>query len=392
MKEKNMKTAVTTAAGTTANTANNTLPKRRSILLERRAQAEQQQAHQQQLKQKKLAGQQREQKRKDFLAKPSVKVCASIGNAFWALLVSLILTLLASYLVANPQVFSTVTAPFEKILSANIAGAAPAPVTHASTALTSAVAQRDFISAELEVSRMFDKDFLDRKEEIILEMGTTRPYSSNGYTGTLALKKIEITPVVGTLTQKAERVVEFDQLPTNDVVQLPDTHTVSLRSDKEIGAEVDVDLRAAEWEWTVTQYDSFGLPKNYVALVTYRGEEIWLDYTAVQVEAIYSGRASRPSLVGDRGNQADSQGSRPTLTSFEEVEIVVNEAIQEEDLEPEPIQSQSQPEEVLEVADTDNTSRSWLPLIIGTAATLAAGTSAAAVVVFYRRKKRQNDA
>jgi len=374
MKEKNM------------NTSTDILPKRRNILLNSRAQIEQQQAIEQQQEQKKIADKQREQKRKTFLAKPSVKICASIGNAFWALLVSLVLTLLASYFVANPQMLSAVIAPIEKVFSANIAGAAPA---------SSSNVQKSTVNAEIEVRKVLDKTFLDHKEQIILEMGMTRPYSSNGYTGTLMLKKIEITPVVGTVTQKAERVVEFDQLPTNDVSQLPTEQSFSLRSDKEMDAREDVDLRAAEWEWTVTQYDSFGLPERYTALVIYRGEEKWLDYTSVQVEAIYAGKASKSSFVDD-GNQAGTQDNQPTQTSAtpepEEVEVVINESITEADLQPEQAEVEYEPQALSGTEDADDANRSWLPLAIGTAATVAASGGTAAAVIFYRRKKRQNDA
>ncbi|MCL2403571.1 MAG: hypothetical protein FWC86_05020, partial [Coriobacteriia bacterium] len=258
-------------------------PKRQSILLAQRELREQQQDREVKEATKKAREVQRTQKQRDIPVNLFVKACGSIGNAFWTLAISLVLTLLASYLVANPQYLAMLAQPVEQFFSVSLAGASPP---------SGETRQRDR-EAEIKVEREFGAEYIGKERQIIEALGQFRRHSVGKYSGSLPLTKLELTPVVGPLIEKVDRTVEFDQLPTNDVLQLPMGQNFTLRSDKKLGAKAEHSLRAAEWKWEVQERDDFGLPRLYKALVTYRGEERWLDYKSLRVVAHYTGYISR---------------------------------------------------------------------------------------------------
>ena len=383
------------------------LPKRRTILLLRREKLEQQQAQKEQARQKKLIAKSREQKRKKLLKSPPVKICARIGSAFWALFISLILTLLACYLAANPQTFSTLVRPVEQFFEIGIAGAAP-PASNSTASNKTAT-----LNAELVVEKEFSPKYLGKDFELARLLGTTRKHKVGEYTGIVALEKIEITPKVGIVKEKVDKVVEFDQLPTNDLNQLPLEQTFTLRSDKELDAEVEVSLKAAEWEWEVQSYDDFGLPKEYKARVTYRGEETWIDCKSLMVTAHYAGQLSKEiadtvepeqTVRPQSPRQPAPPEQQPVPTPAptpnlvpervaeeapsEDVEIVVNEA---QDAEPRALEPAFIPAiEEFEEDDADD-GKLWITLAVGAAGAAAASAGTAAAVIFYRRRRRQLD-
>jgi len=373
-----------------------TLPKRRTILLLRREKLEQQQAQKEQARQKKLIAKSREQKRKKLLKSPPVKICARIGSAFWALFISLILTLLACYLAANPQTFSTLVRPVEQFFEIGIAGAAP-PASNSATSNKIAT-----LDVELTVEKEFSPKYLGKDFELVQLLGTTRKHKVGEYTGIVTLEKIEVTPKVGTVKEKVDKVVEFDQLPTNDLNQLPLEQTFTLRSDKELDAEVEVSLKAAEWEWEVQSYDDSGLPKEYKARVVYRGLESWIDCKSLMVTAHYAGQLSKEIADTVELEQAPSRPNVPQQSTPvqplppesatpevlpEDIEVVVNEPVREEPRSFEPTFVPV----AEEVEEEDDDSKPWAALAYAALGTAAASAGTAAAVIFYRRRKRQLD-
>ena len=370
------------------------LPKRRTILLLRREKLEQQQVKKAQARQKKLMAKSREQKRKKLLKSPPVKVCARIGSAFWALFISLILTLIACYLAANPQTFSTLVRPVEQFFEISVAGAAP------SASNPTAPSKAATLDAELIVEKEFSPKYRGNEFELVQLLGTVRKHKVGEYAGTVELKKIEVTPKVGIVQEKVNKIMEFDQLPTNDLNQLPLEQTFTLRSDKEFDAEVEISLKAAEWEWKVQSYDDFGLPKEYKARVVYRGLESWIDCRSLMVTAYYAGQLSKEIADTVEVEQAPSRPNVPQQTAPaqplppegvspelppEDIEVVINEPVREEPRSFEPAFVPA----VEEIEDDD--SKPWIALAYAAAGTAAASAGTAAAVIFYRRRKQQLD-
>ena len=368
------------------------LPKRRTILLLRRENLEQQQIQEEQARQKKLMAKSREQKRKKLLMSPPVKVCARIGSAFWALFISLILTLIACYLAANPQTFSTLVRPVEQFFEVSVAGAAPPannPIRSGKTAT---------LNAELVVEKEFNPEYRGKESELAQLLGIVRKHKVGEYAGTVELKKLKITPKVDIVEEKVNKVIEFDQLPTNDLNQLPLEQTFTLRSDKELDTEVEVSLKAAEWEWIVQNYDDFGLPKEYKARVVYRGLERWIDCKSLMVTAYYTGKLSKETV------QSEQASPRPNaLQQAVSIQVLPPEQVSEEPTEDsEVITDESQRVEprtfeptfmpaVEEVEEESGNNKSWIALAAGITGAASVSAGSAAAVIFYRRRKRQLD-
>ncbi|MCL2680422.1 MAG: hypothetical protein FWF11_02965 [Coriobacteriia bacterium] len=361
------------------------LPQRRNLLLVQRDEIESQQAQQQRKAEKQQHKSLKQLQRQKLLQRPLVKLFGSLSSALWAVAVSLALTLSASYLVKHPYAFDALLRSFRQHLGISLAGALPAPpsATWQSNGRGAPDARQLSVrDASLQVERKMRADYLDDHDRIIEVLGRSRPQSVAGYVGVLTLRRVEVTPYIGIRSEQADRLVEFDQLPSNDVALLPTHQDFSLRCDQVFGAHRQVSLTAAEWYWQVDDYDEFGLPQCYSAQVVYRGEERWLDYTALLVTAHYEGQIfSEISSSGDQNRTITTlpvESSEPADNS--DIEIIVNQAVPEiaanypDDPSPDEARGGTSP---------------WLPLALASLATTTAGASAAAVVYYKRRKKQQ---
>jgi len=319
----------------------------------------------------------KQQKRQKILESPLAKLCASLGNAAWVIAVSFILTLSASYLASNPQTFDSLLRSVERHLSINLAGAAELSTREVS----------------IQVEREMNAGYIDDRDKIIELLGTTRSHSIAGYAGTLTLQRVEVTPQIGVLSGRADRVAEFDQLPSNDVLQLPTSQDFNLRCDRVFGAERQVTLTAAEWSWEVQESDSFGLPKTYKAQVIYRGEERWLGHTSLRITAHYSGQVFGAPLETTQQRSPNPTTLAPSLEApteesdnIEDIEFVVNDAVTENtnDFRDTPEQN-----ELAERTTPEERSVPWLQIALGSLATSTLAGATAAVIYYRRRKKKQ---
>ncbi|MCL2437676.1 MAG: hypothetical protein FWE48_03230 [Coriobacteriia bacterium] len=377
------------------------LPERRNILLVQRGLREKDLKKRAEVQNKKAKITHRRQKREQVLTSPFMKVCGGAGNLLWVLTMSLVLTLIASYLAINPHFFEVITSPIEQLFSANIAGATP--VVNEKDHLTSQV--------ELEIEREFDISYMGKENQIIQTIGLSRKHYSGGQDRILTLKKLEVTPVIGHFSDRVDKVIEFDNLPTNDVAQLPLKRNFTLRSDKEMGLKAEVSLHAAEWRWETQDYDVFHLPNAYKAFVTYRGEEHWLDYSVLRVKAFYAGQKTgessasppqsakvsdheRPYRESRNGLQALGHSrevvEQPVQSVISEPEVILHEPIIEED----PSNTAEQNETVTASgadaeARVESDSSLLLPAAAGLAVAAAAGGTA--VTIFYRRRKKKQE-
>jgi len=403
-------------------------PNRREILMVQRMRQEQTQAQKEKRALKSDQKVQRQKKRQQFLNRPTMRLASRMGGFLWAVFVSLILTLIACYLAMNPHMFEALTRPVEQFFSVGIAGASPiegAVYSRANSnkALPKLKGNTVELEAEILVERVLGANYVanypGREDEIRKLLGETRPYNAKGFSGTLSLVKLELEPNVGLMRNKVDRVREFDQLPTNDVAQLPAEQTFSLRSNKKIGEQRETSLKAAEWRWEAEEFDAFGLPTKYKAFVTYRGEEVWLDYASLKVRAYYAATLSRelptivlplpslprPEAPQDSSNAANETGGRQG--SRQAVRITTGNSASRQSADPaeedtqeatsSDIAIQARPTErpaSLDAVDSGTQvpprkSVLPLPLALGLAATTVAAGSAVAVV-YYRRRKRQD--
>ena len=390
-----------------------TPPNRRVILLAHREEIEQKQAQRERSRQRKHERELKVQKRKELLTSPAFRIFSKLGSVFWTLAISLILTLFASYLVMNPQALTSLTQPFERsfrqIFAVKIAGAAPVKDFTSAQAVTQ---KRD---VEISVERFFNASYLGKDDEIVKALGSSRKYSKQGFRGDLKLAKIEITPVVNVFSEKVDKVEEYDQLPSNDLSELPAEKIFNVRCDKELGAMRDLSLKAAEWEWDIQEHDIHGLPLSYKAKVTFRGEEQYLDYCHLVVSARYKGeveKAVKADTVKEEKSQSikSSPALRPTSDDLASgparpasqgvVEVIINEPVLEEFI----------PEE-LAIEDEGEVRERYIPITIEpeieepilegddkghltlalAGLTVLATAGGGATVVFYRRRKKQEE-
>ena len=372
-------------------------PQRRTIFLENRLQMEYSEALLRKKELKRGRAQQREERRKKFAASPLGKFFSGIGSLLWTVVISLLLTLLACYLVMNPQAFESLVDSAGQLFSVSIAGAAPPASDY----------QTQTVTAELKVEKDMDARFLDDEEAIMKQLGIARDHSERGHRGTLSLERVEVTPVLEVHSRKVNRSKEFRGLPTNDLAQLPQVEIFELRSKDALDEMADASLQAAEWQWSVEEHDEHNLPTSYTAQVTFRGEEKWLDYSHLEVTAHYSGELSKqvPVPVVNAPAMEDPTEDTPAQrrsprTSIAAPLFAVNEPII---LEPEVVDEElSEPEIALPVAFLDEVVPATEPrqdprkrhyAIAGTilAASAAAAASGAAVVYYKKRKKTQSE-
>ncbi|MCL2537361.1 MAG: hypothetical protein FWE51_03675 [Coriobacteriia bacterium] len=365
------------------------LPGLRSDLLIRgRLKREQELEQKHRQEQKKQDQEARQDKRREIRNKPWVRLSTSFANLLWVLFVSLVLTLAASYLVSHPETLESILRPLQRLLRTETAGASAGLI---SGGLQGQFLRRVYADAQLSVSQDFGLEYLDRQADITEVFGRRRDYANRGYRGQLGLERVELTPVVAVRSSIVDRVVTFEDLPTNDVAQLPAQQVFQLRTAEGLGSLGEVSLQAAHWEWLVTDRDPHGLPLAYTAFVTFRGEEKWLEQTAIRATAYYSGQADKLEIFATRGGEALPNTSPEPFTApeLDEIEIIESETFVEESTRIEPsFEAALLPATTLS-SDEDKTS--IIPLLLGITAAAASAAATGAVAIYWRRRKRDED-
>jgi len=90
-------------------------------------------------------------------------------------------------------------------------------------------------------------------------------------------------------TGQVDRYHTIENLPDNDAIRIPIKmdFTVSSSEGPEATQTATLDLLSIEYEITGT--NTLGLPNNYTAYLTYRGQESWLELLGYNVTAYYAG-------------------------------------------------------------------------------------------------------
>ena len=89
--------------------------------------------------------------------------------------------------------------------------------------------------------------------------------------------------------QQVDRSVIIPNLPDNDVTRIPDTEVFEVASAQFPGATELRTLQLLDVQYDIAETDHLGLPKTYTALVTYRGQEEYLELAFYDITAHYVG-------------------------------------------------------------------------------------------------------
>ncbi|MCL1847569.1 MAG: hypothetical protein FWF91_06335 [Coriobacteriia bacterium] len=95
--------------------------------------------------------------------------------------------------------------------------------------------------------------------------------------------------VYESITGQVDKDYTITDLPDNDVVRLPLQMDFEIRSDATPEATCTATLNLLSVQYEVAGTNSLGLPNNYTAYLTYRGQESWLELHHYQVTAYYAG-------------------------------------------------------------------------------------------------------
>ena len=371
-------------------------PKRREILIAHRDLIESQQSAIEQKKIKEKAHILRAKRRESFSQCGLVKFLTRVGGAFWAIAVSILLTLFASYLVANPQVFNYVATPIVEFFQLPIAGAAP--VTKVSIPLLA----KDLPQSQvfIESVQNFPLSYRDKEDLLIKEMNSKKYFRDKNIPSSFKLQRIEVTPVIKLFSEPIDIDVQLDDLMSNDLSQLPETMQFSVRSDEKMGEEKEQELVAAEWFWEVLRPNSSSLPKSYSAHFTYRGTEHYLDFSHLQVKAFHVGSTSTQASANQEKQNVTPKPSGLEQQTADTVEIVIiepeienQELSEDDDLEPSQPNTfeQSSPEVFLPpVKEKPKFPMPVIGALVAATLATAGGSGGAAVFYYRRRKKSQN--
>jgi hypothetical protein len=99
----------------------------------------------------------------------------------------------------------------------------------------------------------------------------------------------QIENVYESWSGQVDRSYEIEDLPDNDVVRLPTTMEFAVSSDAAPDATQTKTLTLLDVRYEVQGTNSLGLPNNYKAYLTYRGEESWLELHHYIVTVAYRG-------------------------------------------------------------------------------------------------------
>jgi hypothetical protein len=111
------------------------------------------------------------------------------------------------------------------------------------------------------------------------------------YVGSIGLSSnpYQIETVYESWSGQVDRQYEIENLPDNDVARLPVTMDFEVSSDAAPDATQTKRLALLDVRYEVKGTNSLGLPNNYKAYLTYRGEESWLELHHYIVTATYQG-------------------------------------------------------------------------------------------------------
>lgn len=120
----------------------------------------------------------------------------------------------------------------------------------------------------------------------------TYPIDDGVYKGEISLDPITPFTVVEryeVYRVQVDKTTEFYDLPDNDVSRLPVYQTFTVSSSVYPGATTTATLQIVDVTYTVVGTDHLGLPNNYTAFATYRGQEEYAQLHHYDVTANYSG-------------------------------------------------------------------------------------------------------
>ena len=127
-------------------------------------------------------------------------------------------------------------------------------------------------------------------------LATTLDVDEEGFAGTLTLADHSQTPVYESRSRMVDRAVVYDNLPDNDVTQLPTEESFTVTSDSSPDATTTASLRRAAVTMAVAATDEQGLPRSYSATVIFRGEERYLEQVGWDVTGTYTGTISKKDV------------------------------------------------------------------------------------------------
>jgi hypothetical protein len=116
------------------------------------------------------------------------------------------------------------------------------------------------------------------------------PYEQGAFKGVLYLTlPLQQTLFEESLFRQVDREILFENLPNNDVVQIPETYEFEVTSDESEDATRVIPLDRLSVVWEIVGTNAAGRPNNYKATVVYRGEETDLRPDHYIVTATYTG-------------------------------------------------------------------------------------------------------
>ena len=124
--------------------------------------------------------------------------------------------------------------------------------------------------------------------------------NEDSYQGEIGLNPAAPYTVVNryeAFSRQVDRVVSFPNLPDNDVSRLPAQQDFVVSSAASPGATQWRTLTYTDVQYSIVGTDHLGLPNNYTAVVTYRGQEEYLELAFYDVTANYSGALEQSSAV-----------------------------------------------------------------------------------------------
>jgi hypothetical protein len=100
---------------------------------------------------------------------------------------------------------------------------------------------------------------------------------------------LDVVRIDESMTRQVDREEVFEGLPDNDVIRIPATLEFEVSSDDAQDAVKKTTLERLDVVWEIKGTNALGLPDDYTAYVTYRGEESYRELHHYEVTAHYSG-------------------------------------------------------------------------------------------------------
>jgi hypothetical protein len=191
----------------------------------------------------------------------------------------------------------------------------------------------------------------------------TYAFEDGSFAGAVPLTNYQTENVYELYTGQVDRAWTINGLPDNDVIRIPRSMDFTVRSDAYPGATQTKTLQLLDVRYEITGTTPLGLPNEYRAYVTYRGEEEWQQLHHYIVTAHYQGAIT-------------SSDTQFLVTASYEPKVVAEIATPPAPLAPEP---------AVAAPVTEKAAFSWAALI---AALLAAVVALSAILFFIRRFRR----